>query len=59
MEKWEYCCRYQITPEYANELGEKGWELVSLQDDPHCGSRDPMFWFKRKKESKPLGEEKS
>ncbi len=33
--------------EYINELGKKGWELVTTNEVPQQMDRGSMLWFKR------------
>ena len=59
MQKWEYnllrynpsnqlhrTVNYELAPDPANALGEKGWELVSVMEI----NGDLHFWFKRPKQ---------
>lgn len=54
IQKWEYATAFYNTWEGAmpelrlNEIGEDGWELVSVVDKPQVGT---AFYFKRPKKT--------
>ena len=46
--------KYEPTPvdieEFINDLGEEGWELVTVNINPDYNSQEKEFYFKRLKE---------
>jgi hypothetical protein len=49
MQKWEYLIKGELSSAELNELGDQGWELVTVTFND-IGS-PAIFYFKRRKSS--------